>query len=889
MNLRKKLLTFLWTTTPSGAKWLTEVECLTNNFSVEDGYRPYIDTGVEASWDVPFEIVATITKTSENRCILTGNYSNQLTFYVEITATNRIRFGSQSSTDADPTFVAFDIYTNSSYPIPMNVPTKVWVKYNPRHDVAHTVDYEVGLEALDGSVSTKETGSVYRAGQPVSARRNLRIFCDYRTAISTFDGGFKIHQCEIKMGNQYRKYIPCLDFYGVPCMYEKSTGTLAYNDGTGEFIAGRTIAEVDWMHLTGTQYFNTGLKPNTLTTTLKTKYTFEGTAMMMGCRNTTNYYDMCSIYMPAATTARPYSRIRLDWMVGSGSIYSSNLESEVIELEITGNYAKVNGVEYTSDTKTSVDMLSPFYIGCAYTSNTSTHYTYAQIGKEYYIHLYDPNKGERYCVPAHDENNVGFFFDRVNHFIIDNEGTNTDNLTWGDDIHYVGYLESTGPQWIDTGIQMKSNYGVEIEAKQTSTTTGVGRYLFGDAPASKNFLLLVTSGGNQYRLSIDSLNKDSGVSGYDGKYHVHKVENKTYFVDGESKGSLAATDFTCNRNARLFSVATTQTLLDNTWQIKQGKIIDENGNVLTNFVPVIKGNDDTPAMFDLVSRTFATNQATGDDFICGNSILGIPEETGLPIGFVPLQYLRGEAGPYIDTGIKMSDDYGVEIVVRNTDETTGKSRYLFGSGTTTNRYMLAIGSGTDRYLFDLETSAYRLNTSFNAYDGQFHTHKIENKTYYIDGVSQGTSTSTGTFTTSQNAFLFGAAGIARTNSYWDIKSEKIFNGNGVLLQHLIPALRTVDGVAGMFDLVSGEFLPNAGIGEFDYAYGNTLMLTPYSVLKSSAKGKIESSTVVSGKLAYLDGLTSNAEETGNKTTTINSSSTDTEYPSAKAVYDLINN
>lgn len=622
MNLRKKLLTFLWAK-PSGAKWLTEVECLANNYSQANNLVPYIDTGVEASWDEPFEIVATVTKTSANRCLVLGNAPNQRTFYVELTATNRLRFSSQDSTGTDPTFVEFNVYTSASYPIPLNVPTKIWAKYNPRHDSAHTIDYEIGLEALDGSVSTTQTGYVYRSGEPLSTRLNLRMFNDYRTPVSTFDGGFKIHQCEIKMGNQYRKYIPCKDLNGVPCMYEKSTGTLAYNDGTGDFIAGRTITEVDWMHLTGTQYFNTGLKPNTLTTTLKTKFTFEGTAMMMGCRNSATYPEMCSIYMPAATTTRPYSRIRLDWMAGESSMFTNYFDSEVVELEITGNYAKANGVEYTDTTKVSYDEPVPFHIGACYTVSNSS-YNYAMTGKVYYASLLNTITRElyRYCVPAHDENNVGFFFDRVNHFIMDNLGTNTEDLTWGDDIHYVDYLESTGPQWIDTGIQLKSSYGVEINAKQTSTTTGVGRYLFGDAPASTGrYLIVVTSGGNQYRLSLDTLNKDSGVSAYDGKYHVHKVENKTYFIDGVSQGSLNAPDFTCNRNARLFSVATTSTLLDNTWQIKQCKIFDENGNVLTNFVPCLKGSDGKPAMFDLVTRTFFTNQATGDDFIYGNSIL----------------------------------------------------------------------------------------------------------------------------------------------------------------------------------------------------------------------------------------------------------------------------
>lgn len=814
MSLRKKLLTFLWAK-PS-IKWLTEVENLDSNYNASTN-QTYIDTGVRHSWDVPTEITATIAKTTGNRSLIIGCYSGARTFSIETTATNRLRLYVSTSTSTDPTYTLVDQLTPSSSAIPLDTPTKIWVRFNPLGDAAHTVNYEMGLETLNGEVKTSVSGSFYRDGQPASSR-TLRMFYDYRADATAFNGGMKIYQLELKNGEEYRKYIPCLDLNNIPCMYEKGTGTLAYNDGTGNFVAGRTITEVDWMHLTGTQYFKTGLKPNTLTTTLKTKFTFEGTAMMMGCRNTsTAYNDMCSIYIPVASTSRPFSRIRLDWMSGSGATFSSDLESEVVELEITGNYAKVNGVEYTADTKTSLDMDSSFYIGACYTSNNSS-YSYPQTGKVYLTHLYDPNKGERYCVPAHDKNNVGFFFDRINHFIMDNVGTNTDNLTWGDDIHYVDYLESTGPQWIDTGIPMQANYGVEINAKQTATTIGIGRYLFGDAPASTGrYLICVTSGGNTYRLGLDTLNKDTNVSAYDGKYHVHKVENKTYFIDGESKGSLNAPDFTRTRNARLFSVATTSTLLDNYWQIKQGKILDENGDVLTNFVPCIKGSN-KPAMFDLVSRTFATNQATGDDFVYGDSILGIPEETGLPMGFVPLQYLRGEAGPYIDIGIKLGSDYGVEIVARNTNTTTGKTRYLFGSATTANRYMLAVGSTTDNYLFDIESSSYRVDSSFNAYDGQFHTHKIENKTYYIDGVSQGTSTSTGTFTTSVNAFLFGAAGASRTNCYWDIKSEKIFDGNGVLIQHLVPVLRTVDGVAGMLDLVSGEFLTNAGTLEFGYAF-----------------------------------------------------------------------
>lgn len=436
MSLRKKLLTFLWVK-QGGAKWLTEVEWLQSPYSQADNIVPYIDTGVLPSWDVPFEMTATITKTANNRIIVLGNYSGNLTYFIEVTDGNRLRIYLTASTSIDPAYIARSYYTDSNTPIPLNVPTKIWVKYIPLNDNDHKVNYEMGFEALDGSVKTTDTGSFYRYGSTPDSSRTLRMFADYRSPVSTFDGGFKLHQLEFKMGTTHRKYIPCVDKNETPCMYEQVEGNLYYNDGTGYFNTGRKITEVEWMHLTGTQYFNTGLKTNTLATTLKTKYTFEGTAMMMGCRNSGTYAQMCSIYMPAASETRPYSRIRLDWMVGETGIFTSNLDSEVVELEITGNYAKVNGVEYTDTTKTSVDITVPFYIGGAFTASSSA-INYPQIGKVYYAILLDTTTREvyRYCVPAHDENNVGFFFDRINHFIMDNVGTNTNNLTWGDDFKY---------------------------------------------------------------------------------------------------------------------------------------------------------------------------------------------------------------------------------------------------------------------------------------------------------------------------------------------------------------------------------------------------------------------------------------------------------------------
>jgi len=74
----------------------------------------------------------------------------------------------------------------------------------------------------------------------------------------------------------------------------------------------------------------------------------------------------------------------------------------------------------------------------------------------------------------------------------------------------------------------------------------------------------------------------------------------------------------------------------------------------------------------------------------------------------------------------------------------------------------------------------------------------------------------------------------------------------------------------------------------------TSNLTKNRALISNGSGKVAVSAVTSTELGYLDGVTSNVqtqlnnkEETANKVTSLSSSSTDTQYPSAKCVYDII--
>ena len=57
--------------------------------------------------------------------------------------------------------------------------------------------------------------------------------------------------------------IPVLDWNMRPAMYDKVSGRLFYNQGTGEFSYGREIHYVDYIQSTGTEYIDTGVVPST--------------------------------------------------------------------------------------------------------------------------------------------------------------------------------------------------------------------------------------------------------------------------------------------------------------------------------------------------------------------------------------------------------------------------------------------------------------------------------------------------------------------------------------------------------------------------------------------------------------------------------------------------
>lgn len=863
MSFKKRLLSYI--TTTGGETWLREVEWLQNPYSQANSIVPYIDTGVFPSWDVPFEMSATITKTTANRILVIGNYANVMTFWVEVTATNRVRFGSQDSTSIDPTFATIDAYTSGADTIPMNVPTKIWAKYTPRNDAAHTIDYEVGLEALDGSVKTSTTGTGYRSGTALSTTRTLRMFNDYRSAVATFDGGFKMHQLELKYGTTSRKYIPCIDKYEIPCMYEQVEGKLYYNKGTGNFNIGRQIIEVEWINLTGYQRFNTGFYPNELSTTVKTTFEINSESLStfpFGVRKTTGQYvDSCTMYVAPVVSGSPYGYLRLDWSMQEGSTrYKFVSSTELITLEATGNYANVNGTEYTASAVTDYTQTAPFYIGNCFTVSSQAFQS-AYKGKFYVLALLNTYTREfyRYCVPAHDENNVGFFFDRANHYIIDNGGYNTQDMTWGDEIHPISYIYGGFPAYIRTTGITFAGHKWESDIK----SVGDGLALFGAASGAANYWA-TNEDASAYALHTSNTTFDLNVSpkakrtvSIDCNNLGSGTGKLTLTVEGQSVSRSATSNYNTTTAYRLFNALMVSTYPGHTYLYANRCYDRDTTKLLENLVPIQTG--------DLVCNLLDTETHTLENYnnyspvshyeslSAGDSQLGYQRGTELPCGFVELNYLESDSTQYINTGISGgSDTLEIDIIFRY--ENYVEWGAIFGNNTadTDNATRLLCYPSSGQLCSNLNTrSITNGNEYFNCSLGSTH-HLISNKSgITVDGVTTTrTKLTQGTANTTNICLFNRSVSNPATNRNIGLKiySYKV-SDNGKPVQHLVPALRTYDNKVGMYDLINRKFLTNVGTGEFKYGIGNL-----YSSLKYIESTGTQYLRVVSGEIDSTYGI-----------------------------------
>ena len=209
----------------------------------------------------------------------------------------------------------------------------------------------------------------------------------------------------------------------------------------------------------------------------------------------------------------------------------------------------------------------------------------------------------------------------------------------------IEYLESTGTQWIDTGILPNQDTGAEISFS-VSFTGGLGvsgREIFGAGSNNRYFeLLLDPSKYYYYQYGASTPKLELAVDNIDHYELWYANKNKLYnLYTGEVISSAPEQTFTITNTLFLFGLNNGSPVRLLIGRIKYCKLY-QDGVLVRDLIPVRVGQ--TGYMYDRVSKRLFGNQGTGS--------FGLGPDVAKPvIGLYGMRQITYVPSDYVTDGI----------------------------------------------------------------------------------------------------------------------------------------------------------------------------------------------------------------------------------------------
>ena len=276
--------------------------------------------------------------------------------------------------------------------------------------------------------------------------------------------------------------------------YIEPTTTNIYLDKPIEAKANipSEYTEVEYIKSTGTQYIDTGIKPNTGTTLFKgeflvsSRYNVQG---LFGCRGsgTAGSDSACVLYMTTGD-------LRLDWAKGDSTLKYAMATGTKFKIEISKNYAKIDDNDLTvGNTSEDVSLTRNFLIGNFY--NGSNLFSSGLIGNIYSCKLFNNNVLVRDFIPCYRKSdNVAGLYDLVNNTFYTNQGTGNfivgsikenESISLSDTNVNIPTIRGTNVLTVDTTVQPSNVY---VKSRHESSYETAMRERYEEAQAQLDAL-----------------------------------------------------------------------------------------------------------------------------------------------------------------------------------------------------------------------------------------------------------------------------------------------------------------------------------------------------------------------------------------------------------------
>ena len=615
--------------------------------------------------------------------------------------------------------------------------------------------------------------------------------------------------------------------------------------------------QLEYIESTGTQYIDTGVVP---TSTSKASITFYSSkvagssyevlisAMSNSNKNRFN--------MAIGQQNTPYCSFGMDNDVANFYIEVPNNtyvnQKLTYSLDATTKIGTCGNFNTTSTVNYNPPQISIFLLAYHYIMYNPDGFASGKL----YEYNYTDNNYSQKLIPAKNSSNVVGMYDIVNDVFYTNAGTGNfipgpvaptpdapikiqsvgDNET-GLPLGYtqLDYIQSTGTQYIDTGVL--ANGIDEFECDIQFLTTNDGRY---GSMVGGDSRCYVGVHSNYFICSKSSTSYNHTVQSADTYRHKFKLTTTGFYIDDEKKENCSyVSTFVGPRNISLFALngnAISYYSSSKCFGFKASR----NGTLVRNMIPC-KNSNNVIGMYDTVTNAFFTNAGTGD-FIAGNEIGiggykipinvidsnnvsnitniylneplrkigdGVPQI--LPSGYTQLEYIQSTGTQYIDTGIVADNNTGVKLEASFSDVTSDMVR--FGSRTTTGDTRFTIGSINGYIYFGwgsiISNNTYSVstNTKYTIKLNHMNNRKAQYGNYNQMDITSDLPTQT------YNTLLFAhnRAGTITYSSY-KLYGCEITSGQNII-RKFIPC-KNSSNVVGMYDTVTGTFFENAGTGTF---------------------------------------------------------------------------
>lgn len=354
------------------------------------------------------------------------------------------------------------------------------------------------------------------------------------------------------------------------------------------------------------------------------------------------------------------------------------------------------------------------------------------------------------------------------------------------------YLESSGTQWIDTGVKPDQTYALKIKFQTEQSSSG------GIAVSDANWQ---SNGFGIWCNAAAFGNGTMPTTEWHGTTPIEiELSQQGLFVNGNLTWTPDTATFTVPANMTLFSLNRNGSIAEKlTGKIYFAQLF-KAGKPVRNFIPCTNPSG-IPGLYDLVDGKFYGNAGTGV-FLAG------PPKATLPEGYTQLEYIQSTGIQYINTEFNPSSDTRVDMTCEPT--TTGTWKGIFGArkSASVDEFGVDIPSTTAiRSIYGTESQNLTVSTVLQKFS------IVKNKNVCTVNGTAITHTKQN-FTTSFPIRLFdkNSGGSAWGQISMKLYSCQIYD-NGTPVRNFIPC-KNPSGVVGLYDLVDGKFYTNAVAGNF---------------------------------------------------------------------------